>query len=160
MSLSFSIELNNLNKTRDLGKKIAGFCLGGEIIYLSGDLGAGKTTLVQLVAKELGLKKVPNSPTFVMINEYILPSKLILTHSDLYRINGMTDLNTLGLDELLGAKNRICFVEWPEKVPELENIGHLHIRFIDGRKRLVKLSAKGMKSKKLLKKIGYVYFAD
>ncbi len=83
-------------------------------MLLHGDLGAGKTTFIQGLAKGLEVPEnvMTHSPTFTLINEY--PGKIILVHVDLYRIEHLQQLKELGLEEYLDGQ-RILAVEWPEK---------------------------------------------
>jgi len=84
---------------------------GGEIIGLSGELGGGKTTFVKGLAKGLGIKEIVASPTFVLIKDY---GKLV--HIDLYRLLGKAEIESLGLSDYLGQKDKICVIEWAEKI--------------------------------------------
>jgi tRNA threonylcarbamoyladenosine biosynthesis protein TsaE len=92
----------------------------GSVVGLVGDLGAGKTTFVQGMAKGLGIEPeyYVNSPTFTLVNEY-RGKGIPLIHVDLYRIEKPEEGETLGLDEYL-ASGAIVAVEWIERMPELE----------------------------------------
>ena len=98
------------------------------IIALSGDLGAGKTTLTQQIAKELGITSNVISPTFVIMKTYELnsgrnfaPANLAphLIHIDAYRLKSHTELLTLGFTELLADPQNLILIEWPEMVSEI-----------------------------------------
>jgi tRNA threonylcarbamoyladenosine biosynthesis protein TsaE len=87
----------------------------GTILALSGNLGAGKTTFVQILAEMLGSKRVPQSPTFALMRSY--PTKnLRLIHVDAYRLEDERELLPLDLDEELADKKSILVLEWPERV--------------------------------------------
>lgn len=92
------------------------------VITLSGDLGAGKTTLTQEIAKILGIKENIISPTFVIIKSYELRNKNYnfkrLIHIDAYRLNSSKELLNLGWQEIFEDKNNLIIIEWPEQVPE------------------------------------------
>jgi tRNA threonylcarbamoyladenosine biosynthesis protein TsaE len=92
----------------------------GDIITLSGPLGAGKTTFVQALARVLGAKRQPKSPTFSLVRTYKLktPSSKLraLVHVDAYRIERAEDVVTLGLDELLETPETVMALEWPENM--------------------------------------------
>ena len=87
------------------------------VILLTGDLGAGKTTLVKGIAEgfEAALADEVTSPTFTLVHEYRGP-RAILYHIDLYRVDTQRDLETLGLDDLV-APDSILLIEWGEKFP-------------------------------------------
>lgn len=116
--------LKNLEDTQKLAVKITKAVTrkgSPSIIALYGDLGAGKTTFVQFLAKALGIKEKILSPTFVIIKIYVLPTQArlgykFLTHMDAYRLKSAKDLLSLGLKDLLKDKENIVVIEWPEKV--------------------------------------------
>ena len=85
------------------------------IVALSGDLGAGKTTLAQAIARELGVKESVISPTFVIMKSYPIvrgPYKQLI-HIDAYRLNSETELEKLGWAELAGDPKNLILIEWP-----------------------------------------------
>ncbi|MEK7613354.1 MAG: tRNA (adenosine(37)-N6)-threonylcarbamoyltransferase complex ATPase subunit type 1 TsaE [Patescibacteria group bacterium] len=88
------------------------------IVGLSGDLGAGKTTFVQHVARELGVKEQVTSPTFVIAQAYQTTHPLFtrLVHTDAYRLEGETK-DTVGFEEFSHDPHTLMLVEWPEKLP-------------------------------------------
>ncbi len=88
----------------------------GDIIGLEGELGSGKTVFVKGIAKQLGCKDEPLSPTFTIINEYY--GKVPLYHFDLYRIDTIDELETTGYYEYF-KKEGICVIEWIDKFPEI-----------------------------------------
>ena len=90
----------------------------GSILALQGPLGAGKTTFMQALAKELGAKRVPKSPTFSLLRTYSVRHGKIkrLLHVDAYRIDHERDLIPLDLDEELSIGDAMLVLEWPEKV--------------------------------------------
>lgn len=107
-------------ETFELGQKLADSLSHGGIAALYGELGAGKTTFVQGVARGLGIKQRIISPTFIFIRHYHLPSKIYhLYHVDLYRINSLDDAKGLGLEEILSDPHNIVLIEWPEKIKEI-----------------------------------------
>lgn len=104
--------LHSFEETLALGKKIGACVRPGDILLLEGDLGAGKTTFTQGLAEGLGVQETVNSPTFVIINEY-LSGRLPLYHMDLYRVEEEAQLYDLGVEEYFFG-NGVCVVEWPE----------------------------------------------
>ena len=113
------ITLRSLEDTKNLGQEIAKEILKRKdksafIVFLDGDLGTGKTTLVKEIIFALGIKEKVKSPTFTIIEPYELNDKNIY-HIDLYRINDPSELETIGLREYLNESEAIIFIEWPEK---------------------------------------------
>lgn len=97
----------------------------GMAIKLTGPLGAGKTTLVQALARVLGAKSVPRSPTFSLLRSYELRSTIHglrrLVHVDAYRLESASDAHALGLDEELVGGDTVLAVEWAEHLGGLLN---------------------------------------
>ena len=93
---------------------------GAKIICLYGELGSGKTTFVQGLAKGLGIKSRLLSPTFIIVRRYLIPDlDSFFYHLDLYRLNEARDLNSLGLAEIFSQTGNLVVVEWAEKLGEL-----------------------------------------
>lgn len=117
------IVTNNAGETQKFGAEFAKTLKPGDVIALYGDLGAGKTTFVQGVAKGLGIQRRIISPTFIIQRTYRLNHELSPStqfyHLDLYRTEGLTDLEGLGLQELLGSEENIVIVEWAEKAKDI-----------------------------------------
>lgn len=106
--------------TQKLGQQLAQRLKGGETIGLIGELGSGKTTFVQGLAKGLGIKKRIISPTFVFIRPHSLPAKQgVLYHVDLYRIGGSDEVRGLGLEEIWSEPRNIVVIEWAEKIKKI-----------------------------------------
>jgi tRNA threonylcarbamoyladenosine biosynthesis protein TsaE len=97
----------------DFGRRLAAHLEAPCVIYLEGDLGAGKTTLVRGVLRGLGHQGSVRSPTYTLIEPYEIAG-LHLFHLDLYRLGDAEELEYLGLRDLLGEKS-ILLVEWPER---------------------------------------------
>jgi tRNA threonylcarbamoyladenosine biosynthesis protein TsaE len=114
--------LKDLNKVaKDLLKKVSN--LKNEkatVVALRGDLGSGKTTFTQELAKVLGVKKNIISPTFVIMKSYDIKSKKFekLIHIDAYRLEKSEELTKLGWGEVVNDPKNLIILEWPEKVPE------------------------------------------
>ena len=90
----------------------------GSILGLSGPLGAGKTTFVQYLAKELGARSIPKSPTFSLLRTYPLSPTSRLIHLDAYRLEKPEDLLPLNLEEELAEPGTIIVIEWAERVAD------------------------------------------
>ena len=100
----------SVNDTEALAKRIAGTLEGGEVILLSGDLGAGKTTFTKGLAKALGIEDEVTSPTFTIMNVYE-NGKFKLNHLDMYRIEHEDDLYELGVEDAMG-EDTVTVIEW------------------------------------------------
>ncbi|MDD3285835.1 MAG: tRNA (adenosine(37)-N6)-threonylcarbamoyltransferase complex ATPase subunit type 1 TsaE, partial [Patescibacteria group bacterium] len=109
---------HSLEETQALGKKIASTFRGGEILALSGDLGAGKTAFVQGLAAGLNIKGRVNSPTFTIMKLYPAKKGNIkqLCHIDAYRISSGKELLDIGADDYIGQKDTVSAIEWIERV--------------------------------------------
>ena len=83
------------------------------LVTLEGDLGTGKTTLVQAMCRGVGIREDVTSPTFALVNEYQVDDRTVF-HLDLYRLQGPDDLTNLGWDDILNS-DAIVFVEWPDR---------------------------------------------
>lgn len=112
-------QITNLADTEALARGLAvGLCAGG-VVYLSGDLGAGKTTFTAKLAKALGIDDAVKSPTYTIVESYALAAAesapaTQLHHLDLYRLTDPEELLYLALEDIVG-RHDICMVEWPER---------------------------------------------
>ena len=89
-----------------------------DVILLKGQMGAGKTTLIKAICKELGVVDEVSSPTYSLVNEYHSANGEIVYHFDLYRINDESEALDMGIDEYLYSGSK-CLIEWPEKISNL-----------------------------------------
>ncbi len=120
------ITINNLEELATFAKKVltalnlkAGEKEAATVIALSGNLGAGKTTFVQLLAKELGIKEIVTSPTFTIMKNYSAGENQVfehLVHMDAYRIDSLDELSPLRLEEILATPKTLVCIEWAEKI--------------------------------------------
>jgi tRNA threonylcarbamoyladenosine biosynthesis protein TsaE len=116
------IIIKSEKETQDFAKKLAKSLKGGEIIALEGDLGAGKTTMTQYIAKAFGVKEKVTSPTFVLMKIYALSPKpkaqslKQLAHVDCYRLDDPQELFYLGIEEYLNRKESVVIIEWADKI--------------------------------------------
>ncbi len=114
---------------------------GAAVLALHGDLGAGKTTFTQTLAKSLGVTESITSPTFVIMKGYELLEQNwdTLIHIDAYRIEDIDEMRPLGFDALLADRGNIICIEWAENISELLPENTLHLYFMmDGENRTVK----------------------
>jgi tRNA threonylcarbamoyladenosine biosynthesis protein TsaE len=110
------IETENADRTREVGQALASLLLPRDTVVLTGDLGAGKTTLVQGIGRGLGVEDHVASPTFTLVREY--SGRLDVAHVDVYRLERVQDVVDLALDEL-GGPDRVLLVEWGDAVSDL-----------------------------------------
>ncbi|OGH92110.1 MAG: tRNA (adenosine(37)-N6)-threonylcarbamoyltransferase complex ATPase subunit type 1 TsaE [Candidatus Magasanikbacteria bacterium RIFOXYD2_FULL_39_9] len=115
-----TITTNSPQETEKFGIKLSQKLTGGDILLLSGDLGAGKTALVKGIAKGLGIQNEITSPTFTLMNIYDIKDKKrkieTMVHIDTYRLKHEKELLEIGVEDYLGKDNTVCLVEWPEKI--------------------------------------------
>jgi tRNA threonylcarbamoyladenosine biosynthesis protein TsaE len=109
---NFTVNTNSPEQTRRLGRFIGGLARGNDLYLLKGNLGTGKTHLVQGIAFGLGIKEYACSPSFMIAREY--HGRLALNHLDLYRLDRIEEITGLGLDEYFRA-DAVCAIEWAEK---------------------------------------------
>lgn len=112
-----------------------------KVILFHGDMGAGKTTFIKQLAKELGVTEATSSPTFSLVNEYHTIDKEVIYHFDFYRLKNETEALDMGADEYLYSGNW-CFIEWAENIPNLIPDSHsvITIKELASGKRLLELS--------------------
>lgn len=103
-------------RTTELGRRIGAACRGGEVILLSGELGAGKTGLTGGIAEGMGVTEPAVSPTYIILRSYAAARGLTLHHLDLYRLEGEDDLESVGIEDCL-TSSAVTVVEWPERCP-------------------------------------------
>lgn len=109
------IILGNAEATEKIGERLARLLRPGDVVALSGDLGAGKTTFARGVLKALGLREEAPSPSFAIVQPYEPPEvEMPVWHVDLYRLEEMEDAAELGLDEAL--EYAALMIEWPERL--------------------------------------------
>jgi tRNA threonylcarbamoyladenosine biosynthesis protein TsaE len=128
--------LNDLNEVASSLLRAAG---GPRVVAFYGEMGVGKTTLIQQVCKKLGVSTEVTSPTFALVNEYPSSGGPVY-HFDFYRINQVTEALDFGIEEYFDSGNW-CFLEWPEKLEELlpEGIMKVFMTLETGGKRLVRM---------------------
>ncbi len=138
--------------TRRLGERIGRLLRAGDVVLLSGELGAGKTMLAQGIGRGMGILEPIKSSSFVIMNEYPGP-ELRLFHADLYRLEEPAQVAELALDELAGRG--VLVIEWPERAPAEVPDERLVVRLAyDGaRARQVEIEADGERYAEIVQRL-------
>jgi tRNA threonylcarbamoyladenosine biosynthesis protein TsaE len=136
-------------ETQQLGVRLGELALPGDIYFLCGNLGTGKTCLTQGIVWGLGSREYALSPTFVLMRE--IQGRLPLYHIDLYRLDQIEEIAELGLDDYLYGRG-LCVIEWAEKGLSVLPSGHLlvKIEYLDDAERRFVFFARGRRYEKLL----------
>ncbi len=141
-------------ETRSLGERLGMQLRKGDIVLLSGELGAGKTCLTQGIGRGLSCDGQVNSPSFVLMNEYA--GRETLYHVDLYRIEDVEELDELGLWDY--AEKGVLVIEWPERGAELLPGDGLVVELASGglgpRSRRLKFIPRGPRGEELVASLG------
>ena len=119
-------------KTKKIGSKFAWLLDPGDVIFLLGELGGGKTTFISGVAEGLKAKGNVSSPSFTLINIYDYKknnTQLNLVHCDLYRVSGFKDIPDIGIEEYIYDGKSIVFIEWGDFLKEKISKDYLVIKF-------------------------------
>jgi len=137
------IEVATAEEMRDLGRRLAATLRAGDLLVLSGPLGAGKTTLVQGIGEGLGVRGPITSPTFVIARVHpSLRGGPALVHADAYRLGGAAEIDDLDLDS--GTASSVTAVEWGEGLAEGLSDDRLEISIeISGEARTVRITGVG-----------------
>jgi len=146
---SLIIESNSEAETRAAGSTLGAMVRAGDVVTLSGDLGAGKTIFAQGVGLGMGVRGPVSSPTFLLIQEYEADPPL--RHMDAYRLSGEGDLAALGWpEEILGSA--VVLIEWPERIEPALPADRLQIRLVEssGDGRTLTFQSDGPRSDALL----------
>ena len=140
-------------QTRRIGMRLGGVLQPGDVICLQGDLGAGKTTFVQGIARGWGSQDSVSSPTFIIVNVYRRGDETRLFHMDAYRLDSTPEAEELDLDSMLSQGPLL--IEWPERIDGLVPGERLWIKLehIDEEEREMKFRATGQRYDDLLEVI-------
>jgi len=111
---SYSFVVNNISDLDQVAHKIKKMSKINKIFLFEGEMGSGKTTLIKKIVALLGVYE-SNSPTFSIINTYLGSNNQTIYHVDCYRIENESEVENIGLLEILNEKN-LCFIEWPKKI--------------------------------------------
>lgn len=137
-------------QTRRIGIRLGGMLQPGDVICLQGELGSGKTSLAQGMARGWGSLDAASSPTFILVNVYRRADGQVLYHFDAYRIESTPEAEELDLDEMLAQGPLL--VEWPERVKAVlpaENLW-VQLEYVDEEQRQMRFKARGKRYADLL----------
>lgn len=135
-----NINVNSLSDLDQAAISLLDFAGAEKIFVFEGDMGAGKTTFIKVLAKALGVKELVSSPTFSIVNEYESEGNTFY-HFDFYRIKNLQEAYDIGYEEYFYSGN-ICFIEWPEKVEELlpEHYVKVEIKMLSENERILSIN--------------------
>jgi tRNA threonylcarbamoyladenosine biosynthesis protein TsaE len=135
-----AVETRNEGETRALGAQLGSVAQPGDVFILHGGFGAGKTTLVQGIARGLGVEGHVTSPSFVIANEY--EGRMPIYHLDLYRIEVMDSTTLEAISEYFGSDG-VCAVEWPASLPAdlIQHATHVELSVTGDECRLIRVDS-------------------
>ena len=143
MPPSLELFTSTPDQTKSAGKAIAELVAPSDVVSLTGDLGAGKTTLVQGIAAGLGVTEPVLSPTFTLVREY--EGRRHIYHLDVYRLERLQDVMDLGLEEMLDRRG-VVLIEWGDAIEVLLPESYLQVELTipeDGEGRRIALQGRG-----------------
>ncbi len=118
-----TIQTKSASETQEYGRKLAEKIKNGGVVALYGELGAGKTTLIQGIAQGLGIKQRITSPTFIIVRQYDR-----FWHVDLYRLTSLDEAKAVGIEEIINDPVNIVVIEWPELIKDILPKHYIEIR--------------------------------
>jgi tRNA threonylcarbamoyladenosine biosynthesis protein TsaE len=138
--MEFHVSFEGLN---DFAEQFWEMAKDRKVFAFHGEMGAGKTTIIEALCRSKGVRDVMGSPTFSIINEYVYPEngqEKLIYHMDLYRLKDEQEIIQAGVEDCIYS-NEICFIEWPEKAPHLldDSVVHVYISLSSQEERIVKL---------------------
>lgn len=118
--------INSLFELDEISKRVASLLKEGDVLFLYGDLGTGKTQFTKFLLNNLGYSGDVTSPTFSIVNLY--EADILVTHMDLYRLNSLDEAINIGIYDILDDDS-LKIIEWPDIIPELEDYADFKIYF-------------------------------
>lgn len=144
---------HSAEETEQIGEALGRLLQPGDVVALSGDLGAGKTCLTRGIARGLGITDPVTSPTFILVGEYTTARGFPLYHADCYRLGdaAAAEAESIGLDEMMGGPG-VAVVEWAERIERLLPDETLRIELVatDDLERSLVISAGGPRARALM----------
>ena len=158
--MNISIEAESEDAMIALGNVLSEGLGGYGAVHITGDLGAGKTTLCRGVLRAMGHTGAVKSPTFTLVEPYeieYLGKSRDVYHFDLYRLSDPGELDYVGVDEYF-RPDSLCLIEWPEKATGFLPTYDLHIAIdVSGEKRIIGITAHTVHGEKACKRVSEVY---
>ncbi len=147
---TFEFISRSAEQTRRIGSRLGEILKRGDVIGLTGDLGAGKTTLVQGIVRGWGSSDLVTSPTFVLVNHYRLPDGTVLSHLDAYRLKNALEAEDLDLEAMLSEGPLL--VEWADQIMEALPGEHLliHMEWLTEELRRMVITYQGDRYRRML----------
>ena len=138
--MSFTLVAEDLKQIPYVASKILKNISPEKRILFYGEMGVGKTTLIKELSLQLGFTKVVSSPTFSIVNEYIISENKKIYHFDFFRLRDEKEAFEFGLDEYFLDKNCYLFIEWPEKIHSFleDNMVVIKMKLVDN-KRVIEI---------------------
>lgn len=145
------IYLENEERTREIGSKLGQLLTPKSVICLIGDLGAGKTTMTQSLAKSLEVDDYITSPTFTIVNEY--EGRMPLYHFDVYRIGSSEEMYDIGFEEYINGDG-VCIIEWANLIEDIlpEEYLYIEMNYKETGREMI-LTPKGEKYEEIVKEL-------
>ena len=133
------IEVKGVDELANVSRQILDFAADEKIFMFYGEMGAGKTTLINSICAVLGTQDKTSSPTFSIVNEYSLATGSIF-HFDFYRLKSQTEALDFGYEDYFYSGN-YCLIEWPEKIPDLwpDSFVEVKIEVLEDDRRMIEL---------------------
>ena len=137
--MSFKLISYDLDGIENIAKEILERTSPDKKFVFYANMGVGKTTLIKALSLQLDVVDIVSSPTFSIVNEYMTKKNGKIYHFDFYRLNEEQEAFDIGYEEYLSEEN-YCFIEWPEKIPNLIQEDMIKIKmYLDGNKRIIEV---------------------
>ena len=135
--MSKTLFAENLEQLNSIAKQILNYTSTHKKFAFYGEMGVGKTTLIKALSLQLGVSDIVSSPTFSIVNEYQADENTKIYHFDFYRIEDEKEAYDIGYEEYFFS-NAYCFIEWPEKIPNLieEDIVKIKMSVVENTRRI------------------------
>ena len=135
--MSKTLFAENLEQLNSIAKQILDYTSTHKKFAFYGEMGVGKTTLIKALSLQIGVTEIVSSPTFSIVNEYQADESTKIYHFDFYRIEDEKEAYDMGYEEYFFS-NAYCFIEWPEKIPNLieEDMVQIKMSVVENKRRI------------------------